>query len=98
MGWVWLGGGGSGQCVWSDLFVPWFGGCGFCGLVVGNLMVGGRGGGGGLGWVWLGGGGGGGGGRGLVVGAVGCVGNLLASINYIILLCKNIILMSRIGK
>ena len=30
--------------------------------------------------------------------AVGCVGNLLSSINYIILLCRNIILMSRIGK
>ena len=49
------------------------------------------GGGGGLGWV----------GFGLVVVvvvAVGCVGNLLGSINYIILLCRNIILMSRIGK
>ena len=53
MGWVGLGlawwwwwrrlggggGGGSGLCGWSDFFVPWFGGCGFCGLVVGNLMV-----------------------------------------------------------
>ena len=37
-------------------------------------------------------------GFGLVVVAVGCVGNLLGSINYIILLCINIILMSRIGK
>ena len=37
-------------------------------------------------------------GFGLVVVAVGCVGNLLGSINYIILLCRNIILMSRIGK
>ena len=52
------------------------------------------GGGGGLGWV----------GFGLVVVvvvvvvAVGCVGNLLGSINYIILLCKNIILTSRIEK
>ena len=48
------------------------------------------GGGGGLGWV----------GFGLVVMvvAVGCVGNLLGSINYIILLCKNIILTSRIEK
>ena len=26
-------------CGWPDFFVPWFGGCGFCGLVVGNLMV-----------------------------------------------------------
>ena len=34
----------------------------------------------------------------MVVVAVGCVGNLLGSINYIILLCRNIILMSRIGK
>ena len=37
-------------------------------------------------------------GFGLVVVAVGCVGNLLGSINYIILLCKNIILTSRIEK
>ena len=56
-----------------------------------------------FGWVDGGGGGGGGGGLGwvgfgLVVVAVGCVGNLLSSINYIILLCRNIILMSRIGK
>ena len=29
---------------------------------------------------------------------VGYVSNLLGSINYIILLCKNIILISRIGK
>ena len=36
-------------------------------------------------------------GFGLVV-AVDCVGNLLGSINYIILLCRNIILMSRIGR
>ena len=36
-------------------------------------------------------------GFGLVV-AVDCVGNLLGSINYIILLCRNIILTSRIGK
>ena len=50
-------------------------------------------GGGGLGWVWLSGGGGG-----LVVLAVGYVGNLLGSINYIILLCRNIVLMSRTGK
>ena len=40
LGWVWLGGGGgSGLCGWPDFFVPWFGGYGFCGLVVGNLMV-----------------------------------------------------------
>ena len=55
-----------------------------------------------FGWVDGGGGGGGGGlswvGFGLVVVVVGCVGNLLGSINYIILLCRNIILMSRIGK
>ena len=37
-------------------------------------------------------------GFGLVVVAMGCVGNLLGSINYIILLCRNIILMSRIEK
>ena len=55
--------------------------------------MGGGGGGGGLGWVWLSGGGGG-----LVVLAVGYVGNLLGSINYIILLCRNIVLMSRTGK
>ena len=47
----------------------------------------GGGGGGGLGCVWLGGGGGS-----LVVVAMGCVGNLLGSINNIILLRKNIIL------
>ena len=35
---------------------------------------------------------------GLVVMAVGYVGNLLDSINFIILLCKNIILMSGIEK
>ena len=53
-----------------------------------------------MGWVWLGGSGGG-----LVVVvvvvvvvAVGCVGNLLGSVNYIILLYRNIILISRIGK
>ena len=34
----------------------------------------------------------------VVVVAVGCVANLLDSINYIILLCKNIILMSKIRK
>ena len=34
----------------------------------------------------------------VVVAAVGCVGNLLGSINYIIFLCKNIILTSRIEK
>ena len=46
--------------------------------------------GGGVGWV----------GFGLVVVAVaiGCVGNLLSNINYFILLCRNIILMSRIEK
>ena len=43
-----------------------------------------------MGWFWLGGGGGG-----LVVVVVGYVGNLLGSINYIILLCRNIILISR---
>ena len=37
-------------------------------------------------------------GFGLVVVAVGCMDNLLGSINYFILLCRNIILMSRIGK
>ena len=39
-------------------------------------------------------------GFGLVVVAVtiGCVGNLLGNINYFILLCKNIILMSRTRK
>ena len=51
---------------------------------------------------WVDGGGGGGGGVGwvefglvVVVVAVSCVGNLLGSINYIILLCRNIILISR---
>ena len=39
-------------CGWPDFFVPWFGGCGFCGLVVGNLMVVWV-----VGRVWLGGGG-----------------------------------------
>ena len=29
--------------------------------------------------------------------AIGCVGNLLSNINYFILLCRNIILMSKIG-
>ena len=33
------GGGGNGLCGWPDFFVPCFGGCGFCELVVGNLMV-----------------------------------------------------------
>ena len=39
-------------------------------------------------------------GFGLVVVAVtiGCVGNLLGNINYFILLCRNIILMSRTRK
>ena len=88
MDWVWLGGGGGGGLVVVAVAV----GC------VGNLLGGGFGCVDGGGWM-----------RVLilvglmvvvvvVVVAMSCVGNLLGSINYIILLCINIILMSRIGK